>query len=136
MSIGKVCCSKEDRDNHTYSKLSQFTLDPKYTKSPHGKGKVDPVFEELKKDDFPILEDPLRRGRTCSWDIVFQGIHGALFPPPLHISQRCNNFSSPHIFHTQIPSLYNNLTLHKVEAPTIITFWPILVILPASMVVP
>lgn len=94
------------------------------------------MFKELQNVDFPILEDHIRRGKTNSQDLVYQGIYGSLFPPPYPISQIHSHSSLAPILCTQIPSLCNDITPQKVFIPIVVSFQTILLILLASMVVP
>ena len=136
LNIGREYYGKEDQEKCASYELRQFTLDSTYTHSARGKGKVDLVFKELQKVEFPLLEDPIGRGRTHFQDPIYQGIHGALFLRPHPIFWIHSHSSLPLGFYTHIPSLCNALTLHGVVSSIAITFQFIPIILSTSMAIP
>ena len=100
-----------------------YTLDSKYPRSAKEKGKIDPMYEELKKAKFPILENLCRRGRTCARESVTKQLQDTLLPaivPPDRTSR--SQSSAPPIATTSIPSHFDVFLFIGEIFPLCVTF--------------
>ena len=87
------------------------------------KGKIDPIYKELKKVNFHILEDLCRRERACARESVTKKLQHTLFSidvPPNRTQKSW--YSSPHIVTNSIPSIFYSLLLICTTLPIYVSF--------------
>ena len=98
-------------------------MDSKYTRSAKEKGKIDPIYKDLKKANFPILEDLCRIGRECARESMTKKLQDTqlfIVVPPNKTWR--NQYSSPPIVRKSIPPTFDDLLLTGATLLVYVTF--------------